>query len=132
VIKPPNILIVDDEEPTLFAMTEYFTYHGFVVDRSRDLPEAEALLAVTPYAAIITDLRLAGTDGRQGLDIIAAARKRWPGIRVILLTAYGSPQVEAEARRLGVDAFLHKPRPLPELEQTLWGLLASSPGNCQV
>jgi hypothetical protein len=40
----PNILIVDDEEPALLAMSEYFTCHGFAVDCSRDQREAKALL----------------------------------------------------------------------------------------
>jgi DNA-binding response OmpR family regulator len=131
VCRIPNILIVDDEEPLLLAMMEYFTGHGFAVDCSRDFREAEALLAANPYAAIITDLQLAGLDDKRGLDLITLARKRWPSIRIILLTAYESPQIEAEARRLGVDVFLHKPRPLSELEQIMCDLLASRPRNCQ-
>lgn len=126
----PNILIVDDEESLLLAMMEYFTSHGFAVDCSRDFRAAEALLTANPYAAIITDLQLAGLDDKPGLDLITLARKKWPGIRIILLTAYASSQIEAEARRLGVDAFLHKPRPLSELEQTVCDLLASRPRNC--
>ena len=129
--RKPNVLIVDDEEPVLLAMREYFTSHGFAVDCSRDFRGAEELLTANLYAAIITDLQLAGLDDKRGLDLITLARKRWPGIRIILLTACESPQIEAEARRLGVDAFLHKPRPLSELEQTMCDLLASRPRNSQ-
>jgi two-component system response regulator TctD len=97
-------------------MTEYFTHHGFAVDCSRDLRGAEVLLAANQYAAVITDLRLAGLDDKRGLDLITLARNGSPGIRIILLTAYESPQIKAEARRLGVDALLPKPRPLWELK----------------
>jgi len=131
VCRKPNILIVDDEETLLLAMMEYFTGHGFAVDCSRDFRGAEALLTANPYAAIITDLQLAGLDDKRGLDLITLARKRWPGIRIILLTAYMSPQNEAEARRLGVNAFLHKPQPLSELKKTICDLLASGSRNCQ-
>jgi len=120
-----NILIVDDEEPLLLAMMEYFTRHSFAVDCSRDFRGAEELLTANQYVALITDLQLAGRDDKRGLDLITLARKRWPGIRVILLTGNESPQVEAEARRRGADAFLHKPRPLSEVEQTVRCLLAS-------
>ncbi len=42
---------------------------------------------------------------------------------MILLTAYGTPEIETEARRLGVDAVLYKPKPLPELAQIVFALL---------
>ena len=42
--------------------------------------------------------------------------------RVVLLTGNGTPEIEAEARRRGVDAFLHKPLPLRELERVVAGL----------
>lgn len=121
----PTILIVDDEEPILLAMMGYFTHYGFAVDGSRNFSEAEALLTANQYAAVITDLQLAEPGDESGFDIISLARNRRPDTCIILLTAYESPQVEAEARRRGVDAFLHKPRPLSEVKQIVRCLLAS-------
>jgi DNA-binding response OmpR family regulator len=131
VCRKPNILIVDDEEPTLLAMSEYFTDRGFTVDCSRDSGEAEALLMANAYAAMITDLELAEPGERQGLHLISLARTRRPDICIILLTGYEYPQVEAEARRLGADAFVLKPRPMSELRQTVCDLLTSRPRSCQ-
>jgi DNA-binding response OmpR family regulator len=125
VSRQRRILIVDDAEPTLLAMTEYFTHRGFTVDGSRDMREAERRLAAHRYAAVITDLQLTDSHDRQGLDLITYVRQRWPSVCIILLTANGSPQVEAEARQRGVDAFLCKPRPLSEVEHTVRSLLAS-------
>jgi DNA-binding response OmpR family regulator len=116
-------LVVDDEEPILFALQEYFTSYGFHVDCARELEEAEALLSTVVYALVIADLRLTGIYGVEGLQLIGFVRERCPGTRVILLTAYGSPEIEREARRLGVDAFIYKPKPLPELAQVVYGLL---------
>ena len=129
--RKPNILIVEDEESLLFAMMEYFTQRGFAVDCSRDFREAAARLAANQYALIITDLQLIGFEDTGGLDLIRLARNKWPSMRVILLTAHGSFHLEAEARRLGVDGFLQKPRPLRELEQAMCDLLASRPRNAQ-
>ena len=63
-----SILIVDDEEPILLAMTEYFTHRGFAVDCARSVREAERLSAAHPYAVVITDLRLTANHDRQGLE----------------------------------------------------------------
>jgi two-component system response regulator FlrC len=44
-----------------------------------------------------------------GIDLLALARARQPDCPVILITAFGSPEVRAEAYRLGAAAFLEKP-----------------------
>jgi CheY-like chemotaxis protein len=121
-----RILVVDDEEPILFALREYFTALGYEVDGVREPDEAEALLASIRYDLVIADLRLTGTRGAEGLEILARARERTPRTRTILLTAYGSPEVEREAHRRGIDAFLHKPKPLPEVAQIVGRLLERS------
>jgi two-component system nitrogen regulation response regulator NtrX len=120
---PPRILIIDDEEPIRFAVREYFQHSGYAVDCAQEAEEAEALLAHVRYDAVIADLRLTGIYRTEGLGIISSVRERCPWTRTVLLTAFGSPEVEREARRLGVDAFLHKPRPLAELAGVVAELL---------
>lgn len=120
-----RILIVDDEEPVLLAMTEYFTLRGFAVDGARDVRQAEMLFAANHYAAMITDLQLTAGNDRQGFDLITYVRQQRPSVCVILLTAHGSPEVEVEAHRHGVEAFLHKPMSLSNVERTVRSLLAS-------
>lgn len=121
----PRLLIVDDEESIVFAMTRYFTARGFNVDAARELEEAQALLVNFQYAAVIADLRLTGVHGAEGLDIIDHVRQHCPATRTILLTAYGSPELEDEARARGVDAVLRKPKPLPDLAQLVFSLIGS-------
>jgi DNA-binding response OmpR family regulator len=120
---PHRILVLDDEEAILFALREFFTAHGYHVDCARDPREANALASNSTYDLVIADLRLTGTQGAEGLEVLSFVRKLSPHTRTVLLTAYGSSEVEAEARRTGVDAFLHKPLPLPELAQIVVGLL---------
>jgi CheY-like chemotaxis protein len=120
---PPLILIVDDEETILFAICEYFTTFGYRVDSARELEEAKALLGQTSYAVVIADLRLTGSHGTEGLELVEYVRQRQPLTRVILLTAYGSPEIEREARQRGVDAFLQKRMSLPEVAQVVAELL---------
>jgi two-component system, response regulator, stage 0 sporulation protein F len=122
-VMPQRILIVDDEETILFAMREYFATLGYGVDCARELEEAKVLLAQTSYAVVIVDLRLAGSHGTEGLQLVEDVRQRQPSSRVVLLTAYGSPEIEREARQRGADAFLHKRMSLPEVAQVVAELL---------
>lgn len=120
---PRKILVVDDEEPILFAMREYFTTCGYEVDCARELEEAEALISNIHYALVIADMRLTGIQAAEGLELVAFVRQRCFRARVIIMTAYGTAEMEGEAWRLGVDFFLHKPQPLPEVAQIVESLL---------
>ena len=60
---------------------------------------------------------------REGLDLLPYVRSTSPSTRTLLLTAYGSAELEVEARRRGADAVLRKPKPLAEIAQLLSALL---------
>jgi len=120
-----NLLVVDDEESICFSMSEYFSQHGFKVDTAREMEEAEGLIKATEYKVIIQDLRLGITRQPDGIEIIKLVHKRNPETRIVVLTSYGSPEAEAEARRAGADAFLRKPKPLSQVAQVVQGLIES-------
>lgn len=109
------ILVVDDEDFIRFALSEYFSVLGYQVDVAAEWEEAEALLSARRYCLVISDLRLSGFGGTEGLEIVQSIHQRWPNTRVMLLTGYGSREVRTEAERRGVDAFLEKPMALPEI-----------------
>jgi len=114
---PPRILVVDDEEAIRFAVGEFFSTAGYLVDVACELADARTLLDRATYAVVIADLRLSESAGSEGLEVVSYVRERCPSTRIIVLTAYGSPAAEREARRRGVDAFLEKPQPLTEIER---------------
>jgi DNA-binding NtrC family response regulator len=120
-----NLLVVDDEESICFSMSEYFSQHGFKVDTAREMHEAEGLIKDTDYKVIIQDLRLGIALRPDGIDIIKLVHKRNPETRIVVLTSYGSPEAEAEARSAGADAFLRKPKPLSQVAQVVQGLIES-------
>lgn len=121
----PRLLIVDDEESICFSMSEYFEHHGFKVDTARDLEEAEKLIESTTYKVVIQDLRLGINKNPDGLELIKLLHRHQPDARIIVLTAYGSAEMEDEARQCGADAFLRKPKPLSQVAQVVQGLLES-------
>jgi DNA-binding NtrC family response regulator len=120
-----KLLVVDDEESICFSMREYFSQHGFKVDTAREIEEAEGLIKETEYQVIIQDLRLGVAQRSDGLEIIRLVHEQNPETRIVVLTSYGSPEVEAEARRAVADAFLRKPKPLSQVAQVVQGLIES-------
>jgi len=113
--------VADDEESVLFALREYLGCCGWEVDTARTATEATSLIETRGYSAVITDLRFSGPSGTEGLAIVKAARTHHPNAPVVVMTGYGTPDVEAEARHLGVDAFVSKPVPLWELARLVQG-----------
>jgi len=126
-VQMPRLLVVDDEESICFSMSEYFSLQGYKVDTAREVEEAERLIEATDYKVVIQDLRLGATRNPDGLDIIRMIREQYPRTRIVVLTAYGSAEVEDEARRCGADAFLRKPKPLSQVAQVVQGLIESPP-----
>lgn len=124
---PHRILLVDDQPSILFAMSEYLAARDYVVDCARDRVEAVALLERHAYGVVIADLRLTPARDDDGLDVLSAVHETSPATRTILLTAYGSPALERDARRRGADVVLQKPQPLGDIVRLVEQLLAAPP-----
>jgi two-component system response regulator GlrR len=103
-----RILIVDDEPTLVFFLRRGLSEAGLncEVEGVSSSEEALARLAFDKYRVLITDLKMPGING---LTLVAVARALHPAIGVILMTAYGSHEVEAEAEQLRVDGYLTKP-----------------------
>jgi two-component system response regulator GlrR len=117
-----RILIVDDE-PTLV----FFLRRGLSeADLNCDVEgvgsgeEALAKLAFDKYSVLITDLKMPGING---LTLAAAARSLQPTIGIILMTAYGSREIEVEAEKLMVDGYLTKPFQMEKLRDLVEKIL---------
>jgi CheY-like chemotaxis protein len=119
-----TMLIADDEEVITFALEAYFTQLGYGVQIASTREEALARIAGTAYDILVADLRLSGTGGTEGLDVIRAARKRSARTVILLLTAYLLPDAVEAAKAAGADLAVQKPRPLPYLAQAITLLLA--------
>jgi DNA-binding response OmpR family regulator len=121
-----RVLLVDDEQPALFATARYLSANGFEVACARALEEAQALLSNQVFDIVITDLRLTPVHATEGLLVIEIVRSLGMAARVIVLTGNARPEVEAAARKLGIDLFLSKPASLPVLAATMRALTAQA------
>ncbi|MBN1484189.1 MAG: response regulator [Chloroflexia bacterium] len=126
-----RILIVDDEESTAFFLGENLSDLGaeYEVDTSFSGEDAIYKIAVQPFDLVITDLRMPGISG---LDLFRWIRRASPDTRLILMTAYGSAEVESQAKRLSVQRYITKPFRmetfLEAVQQALGGKSLSQPG----
>lgn len=123
---PPSLLIVEDRATISFALCDYFSIRGWDVASAANVAEAEAILKRRIFTVLIADLSLSEPGSTDGLELTERVRQQWPGTRTIILTAYGTAETEKIARRIGVDAFLHKPAPLAELARVADALVGRS------
>jgi DNA-binding response OmpR family regulator len=120
-----RILIVDDEQTLVFFLCRGLSEAGLncEVDGASSGEEALAKLAFDKYQVLITDLKMPGING---ITLAAAARSLQPTIGIILMTAFGSREVETEAEQLMVDGYLTKPFQMERLRDLVEGILSPS------
>jgi CheY-like chemotaxis protein len=120
-----RVLIIDDDDQLVDAYRDYLSESGYQVDCAQELEEAQTLLAHFSYSVVITDLRLSKL-AFGGLDLVKYVREGSLQTRIIVLTAYGWPELKAEASAAGADVFLRKPLRLKELGKTVVELAGAS------
>jgi DNA-binding NtrC family response regulator len=100
-----RVLVVDDEirnaELTALALEDGGHEAEFVNGGEKAL----ARLAGAPFDAVVTDLRMAPPDG---LALLEQVRQRWPGITVVLMTAFASLETARRALKLGAYDYVDK------------------------
>ena len=87
---------------------------GHVVIEASDAATAVRRLSEQrePIDVVLLDYRLPDSNG---LDLVTTIRQRSPGTAVVLMTAYGTPEVVAGALDLGVHRVLSKPFDMDDL-----------------
>ena len=111
----PLLLIVDDEKSTRTVLSAALE-DDYEVYAAANGKAARAILESEPVDLLLTDLRL---GGESGMDIIDYAVGLPQPPLCIMMTAYGSADVAAEAKRHGAYYFLTKPLNLDEVELLL-------------
>jgi DNA-binding NtrC family response regulator len=111
---PLHVLVVDDEPLIRWSVTETLADLGLDVEQADCA--ASALQAITtaalPFDVVVLDLRL---PDMHDLSLLATIRQLLPTTPVVLMTAFGTPEIMGDARSLGVSAVLNKPFELGEL-----------------
>ena len=103
-----GVLIVDDESLIRWSLAQTLIDHDYVVMEAGNGKQALAILKSPSdrVEVIMLDYRLPDMDG---LKLLAAIRGLSPESRVVMMTAYGTAEVVAEAMRLGAVCVVNKP-----------------------
>lgn len=108
--RPPRILVVDDEEQSVLAVSLLLVQAGYAVSEAADGHQALAQLAAQPAGdaidAIVLDLHMPVLDGLGVLRALAAAGI---GVPVVVMSGYGPGSLDSLARRHAIAGLLHKP-----------------------
>src|SRR5258705_2745860 len=100
-----RVLIVDDEDAVRNMFAAYLS-DRYECATAASTDEALALLAVDPYAVVITDMMM---PGRSGVELLRDVMSGHPDTVVIMVSAVDRPQRIRDALRLGAFDYLIKP-----------------------
>jgi DNA-binding NtrC family response regulator len=117
-VSPLRVLVVEDELLIRWAISETLSDAGhIVIEAANALTAVQALTnSVDPIDVVVLDYRL--PDSRD-LALLAAIRRLSPRSAVVMMTAYGSPELTQSALDLGASQVMYKPFDLHDLESRL-------------
>ncbi|MGD8255227.1 MAG: response regulator [Syntrophobacterales bacterium] len=107
-----RVLLVDDEEEFVSALSERLMLRGIEVDSALNGEEALALMVEKVFEVVILDVMMPGLGG---LEVLKQIKSTHPNTQVILLTGHGSTREGIEGMRLGAFDYLIKPVDIEEM-----------------
>lgn len=104
-----KILVVDDN-PKMIEKQLMPAARGVgrEVFPAANAPEALRLIREHEFDVVVTDLSLEGSEDTSGIDVLKAAKAKSIYTQVIIITAYGTPEISIETMRLGAFDYLER------------------------
>ena len=118
-----HVLIVEDEKTVQLTLLDGLRKYEkeFRVLTAENGIIARQVLEKLSVDLVVTDLKMPGMDGFELLSLI---RKNHPYIPVIVMTAFGNPELEKWLQSVGIFAYLEKPIDFTELTNKILSALA--------
>ena len=103
-----RILVVDDEALIRWSLVETLSDSGYEVVAVTDAESAVQVVAAAAvtFDVVLLDFRLPDSND---LTLLSCLRQLTPTTRMILMTAYGTPEIFQRALDLGAYCILNKP-----------------------
>ena len=121
-----RVLVVEDDPLLGDALAVGLKQRGFEPDWVQDGREAQTVMGIEPFAAIVLDL---GLPGLTGLELLRTERARGNKVPVLILTARDAVQDRIKGLDSGADDYVVKPADLDELAARLRALVRRSGGD---
>jgi len=107
-IKPPQIVVVDDDKDTVTILARHLQREGFVPIEANSGAQCLKLVHENEVDVILLDLMMPDMDGFQVIKALKDSAET-ADIPIIMITARDDMDARAEGMRLGVSDFLAKP-----------------------
>lgn len=117
-----DILVVDDDRSVAKAFEHFLAFDGHTCRIASNAEDAIRMIEEQRPHLVMMDVRMPGIDGLQALQMM---RARFPGLSVVIMTAYGSSQTSIDAIRAGAFDYLTKPLDLDSLREVIGKALAA-------
>ena len=114
-----EILVIEDDLYMLETLVDQLEDEGYAVHAASSVADGVSAAAKFSFDILITDVRMAETDGITGFEML---KKRLPKLKCIVITGYASDQDAARAIRIEIDDFLRKPFNLVDLTSAVYRL----------
>jgi CheY-like chemotaxis protein len=123
--RPARLLIAEDEDTLSYFLRQSLedAKPPFTVEVVGAGDEALKSVVAGQFDLMLVDLRLPDMDG---LSLIRAVRQFDPFMKVIVMTAYGSPEAEKEVRELGVHGYVTKPFVVDDMRRMITRIVADT------
>ena len=115
-----HLLIVDDDEKLRRLLDQYLTRSGFVVTEAENPQQAEELLKLFTFDAIVMDVMM---PFKNGVAYTKELRQKGLNTPVLILTAMGDTNNRISGLEAGADDYLSKPFDPKELLLRIQNLL---------
>ncbi|MDY8108519.1 response regulator [Fulvimarina sp. 2208YS6-2-32] len=123
-----NILVAEDEQAVRHLVSRALRMDGHSVCEADDGEEALELLteAGGGFDLILSDIRM---PAMTGIELAHEAARRWPRIRILLMTGYAEQKEAAEDLVAIVEDILDKPFAISDVRKRVFEILARPAGT---
>ncbi len=106
VSEQAHLLVLDDEKNYLLVLEALLSDAGYKVTTINDPETALAFLEESEVDVVLTDMKMPKLSGREVLEHV---KKNYPGVPVLIMTAFGSIEGAVEAMKVGAFDYITKP-----------------------
>ena len=101
-----KILVVDDDAIVIKSCRRILEAEGFEVTTVPSAEEALEKIKYLEFDSLLMDVKMPKHDG---IFLMREIKKNWPGIPIIVMSGYPTPETIADVLKLGANQFIPKP-----------------------
>ncbi len=124
--KEKKILVVDDDKDLCDLISDIISNEGYSVLNAYDANMAISIIIANKIDVMIIDNKLSGASG---INVIEQSKFLNPGLKTIMISAFGNTNTKLRAKDLGVYDFLDKPFDINELISRVGELIFNNNRN---